>query len=150
MGKKGLILGLTCMLFALVGKAQEGTVVVTKDPLIAVLQEFRSTHAINPSSLGPVSVTAKRIDKATAKRVRTRGFRVQIFSGSSRSEAVNVQNAFLRQYSDMGAYLNYEEPNYRVKVGDFRTRAEANEFMRKMQGQYSNVFVFVEDIWVWQ
>lgn len=149
---KGLILSLAFVSLALFSQAQETNVLVTKDPLIDLLQEFRATNNINPAVTSTVSVAPveKKIDRSTAKRVRTKGFRVQIFSGPSRSEAVNVQNTFLRQYSEMGAYLNYEEPNYRVKVGDFRTRAEANEFMRKMRGQYSNVFVFVEDIWIWQ
>lgn len=149
---KRLVLGLMFVLLALFSQAQEENVVVTKDPLINLLQEFRAVNNINPTTAPTVSVVPekKTIDRSKAKRVRTKGFRVQIFSGPSRSEAVNVQNTFLRQYSDIGAYLNYEEPNYRVKVGDFRTRAQANEFMRKMRGQYSNVFVFVEDIWIWQ
>lgn len=148
---KGLVLSLICASLAFVSKAQEGNVHVSKDPLIGLLQEFRATNNINPTVNSSVSIVPeKKVDRSKAKRVRTRGFRVQIYSGPNRSEAVNVQNSFLRQYSDMGAYLTYEEPNYRVKVGDFRTRAEANAFMRKMRGQYNNVFVFVEDIWVWQ
>lgn len=45
--------------------------------------------------------------------------------------------------------MTYDEPNYRVKVGDFRNRAEATKFMRELRGQYNNVFVFTEDIWVY-
>ncbi|MFD2598477.1 SPOR domain-containing protein [Sphingobacterium corticis] len=151
MVRKGLILcGILCGLFTAV-HAQERVDVVA-DPLIAALQAFRAEHEINPASRPTVSLGEKKVttDKRNMRRVRTRGFRVQIFSGPNRSDAVSAQNGFLRQYNDMGAYINYEEPNFRVKVGDFRTRSEANTFMRKLRGQYSNVFVFVEDIWIWQ
>ena len=151
MVRKGLIL---CALLGGLSagvQAQEQHVDVVVDPLIAALQSFRAEHEINPTARPTVSLADKKVvDKRNMRRVRTKGFRVQIFSGANRSDAVSVQNGFLRQYSDMAAYINYEEPNFRVKVGDFRTRSEANTFMRKIRGQYSNVFVFVEDIWVWQ
>lgn len=124
---------------------------IVQDSMILLLQEFRAEHVINPiNARTTVSLAEKKVDKRTAKRVRTKGFRVQIFSGSNRSDAVAAQNSFLRQYKEMGAYLSFEEPNYRVKVGDFRTRSEANAFLQKIRGRYQNVFVFVEDVWVWQ
>lgn len=150
MAKRGWITACIVVLLATWTQAQESRVEVIKDPRITALQQFRAEHAINPSTNTTISLGSKPIDKSTAKRVRMRGFRVQIFSGANRNDAVAVQNRFLKQFSDMGAYLNYEEPNFRVKVGDFRTRGEANNFMRRIRGQYSNVFVFVEDIWVWQ
>lgn len=150
MVKRGWIIAVFAVLMATMGHAQEGRVEIIKDPRITALQQFRAEHAINPNTSTTISLADKPVDKRTAKRVRMRGFRVQIFSGPNRNDAVATQNRFLKQYSNMGAYLNYEEPNFRVKVGDFRTRGEANNFMQRIRSQYSNVFVFVEDIWVWQ
>ncbi|WP_156307547.1 SPOR domain-containing protein [Sphingobacterium endophyticum] len=148
---KGFIV--SCLiLFALVSvsKAQENKVNVEKDSLIGLLQEYRSFYAINPSANKAVSLEPKTIDKSRATRVKVRGFRVQIFSGSSRREAENVQRGFQSQNSEINAYLDYVEPNYRVKVGDFTSRSAATEYMRKLRGTYRNVFVFVEDVWTWQ
>ncbi len=148
---KGFIV--SCLiLFALisVSKAQENKVNVEKDSLIALLQEYRSFYAINPTASKTVSLEPKTIDKSRATRVKVRGFRVQIFSGSSRREAENVQRGFQSQNSEINAYLDYVEPNYRVKVGDFTSRSAATEYMRKLRGTYRNVFVFVEDVWTWQ
>lgn len=148
---KGFIV--SCLiLFALVSvsKAQENKVNVEKDSLIGLLQEYRSFYAINPTASKTVSLEPKTIDKSRATRVKVRGFRVQIFSGSSRREAENVQRGFQSQNSEINAYLDYVEPNYRVKVGDFTSRSAATEYMRKLRGTYRNVFVFVEDVWTWQ
>lgn len=150
MKNRGFILSVV-FFFALVSlsNAQE-KVTVEKDTLIDLLQQYRAYYAINPTSSTTVSLEPKPIDKSKATRVKVRGFRVQIYSGSSRGEATDVQNAFIRQNPDIGAYLDYVEPNYRVKVGDFTSRSSASEYMRTLRSKYSNVFVFVEDVWVWR
>lgn len=148
--KKGLIIFLILVCFKL--KAQEaGVVEVSKDSLITILQNFRAENEINPvSSRSTVSLGPKVIDKTRATRVKRKGFRVQIYSGSNRGDAQAVQTQFKSLHPEMEAYMTYHEPNYRVKVGDFTSRAEANNYMRILRGQYTNVFVFQEDIWVWE
>src|SRR5690606_12007507 len=151
MNYKGFIVnGLFLFALASVSKAQEIKVEVQKDTLIGLLQEYRSFYELNPTASKTVSLEPKTIDKSKATRVKVRGFRVQIFSGSSRREAENVQQSFQSQNSEINAYLDYVEPNYRVKVGDFTSRSAATEYMRQLRGRYNNVFVFVEDVWTWQ
>jgi len=149
--KKGLIGVLVCFGFVHFANAQSGGVQVNKDSLISLLQAFRSENNINPNTSRTfVKIGAKEVDKKTARRVKVRGFRVQIFSGGNRNDAYAVQARFQSSFSDMGSYVTYDEPNYRVKVGDFRNRTEATNFMRELRSQYSNVFVFTEDIWVYE
>lgn len=147
---KGLIFGFLLIGLAQFSKAQSGIVEVEKDSLINLLQEFRAENGINPTTARMISLGSKVIDKKSGKRVKVRGFRVQIFSGSSRGDAYAVQSRFQTSYKDLGSYVTYDEPNYRVKVGDFRNRAEATNFMRELRSQYSNVFVFTEDVWAYE
>lgn len=147
---KGLILGFVLLGYVQISNAQTGVVEVQKDSLIGLLQQYRAENGINPTTARMVSLGSKVVDKKNARRVKVRGFRVQIFSGSSRNEAYAVQSRFQNAYKDMGSYVTYNEPNYRVKVGDFRSRAEATNFMRVLRSQYSNVFVFTEEIWAYE
>lgn len=146
---KGLIFGFLLLGTAQISKAQSGIVEVEMDSLINLLQEFRAENGINPSTARMVSLGSK-VDKRNGKRVKVRGFRVQIFSGSSRNAAYAAQASFERSYKGIGAYVTYAEPNYRVKVGDFRSRAEATNFMRELRSQYNNVFIFTEDVWAYE
>lgn len=149
--KKGLILGFAFVAVIFAAKGQQaGVVEVSKDTLIGILQSFRAEHEINPTATRTISLGAKVVDKSKATRVKKRGFRVQIYSGTNRNEAYAVQSRFKNQYADIDSYINYEEPNYRVKVGDFTSRTEANNFLRILRSQYNNVFVFQEDIWIWE
>ena len=150
--KRGLIFVHAFVLFMVVhGKAQEkGGVIVTKDSLITQLQNFRAAMGINPVESKTTTVPSKPVVRSAATRVKVRGFRVQIFAGSSRNQAFSEQTRFRGMYKDVDTYITYDEPNYRVKVGDFRSRSEANAFMRELRQYFSNVFVFSESVFVYQ
>lgn len=127
-----------------------GELLIKKDSVISILQNYRAGKFV-PSpdrSNMPSEVTA--IDRGSAKRTTANGFRVQIFLGSSRSEAYAEQARFKRFYKDVETYVSYAEPNYRVKVGDFRTRSEAQRVAEGLKSQFSNVFIFAEPIYIYQ
>lgn len=148
---KGLILGCTLILGSFTVKAQvSGTIDVSKDTLITILQNFRAENEINPTTTRTVSLGPRVLDKSKATRVKRKGFRVQIYSGSNRNDAQTTQAQFKSLHPEMEAYMAYHEPNYRVKVGDFTSRVEANNYMRILRTQYNNVFVLQEDIWIWE
>lgn len=77
------------------------------------------------------------------------GYRVQIFFDSgnkSRKRAKEIKAKFLSQYPDDEAYILFREPYFRVRVGDFRTRIEAEGFMKKIIKEYSGAFVIRDEI----
>lgn len=67
--------------------------------------------------------------KNTGKALRVRGYRVQIYNGPSKQEADKIKADFVKIYPRVRAYMTFNSPNYRLKVGDFKTRAEADEFV---------------------
>src|SRR5690606_12388062 len=129
-------------------RIQKGNISVNKDPLIEVLQRYRA--GLLPHSNSSTSNTPREVDRSQMTRTVVRGFRVQIFLGPSRSEAYAEQARFQQLFRGIDAYVMYEEPNYRVKVGDFRSRSEAEKLAQGLKGQFSNVFIFNEDIFVYQ
>lgn len=147
--KRMLISGLLMVLLpgALIAQ-KKGQVEVVKDPLISVLQQYRSAIARgeNPGGSGRIAPE----DRSHLTRTVVPGFRVQVFLGPSRSEAYAEQARFQQLFKDFDTYITYEAPNYRVKVGDFRSRREAERLMQALRGRFTNVFVFAEDIFVYQ
>jgi len=72
------------------------------------------------------------------------GYRVQLFSGSgteARLQANNLRVEFMTIYPDVPAYLVYQAPNFKVRVGDFRTELEAIHLQREIAYQYPGGFV---------
>lgn len=77
------------------------------------------------------------------------GFRVQVYFNSghnSKSQAFEVYKQFIAKHPGTEAYVSYQEPNYKVRVGDFRTRLEAEGFLRKIQADYPSAFVIKDQI----
>lgn len=94
-----------------------------------------------------------RFDQLVAKQRRlniTRqtvpGYRVQIYFGSNRPKASEVKIDFTSRYPDMPAYISYQQPNYKVRVGDFRSRFEAQQFLGKIEGQYPTMFIVPDEV----
>jgi hypothetical protein len=127
---------------------QKGEVLIHKDPLIERLQKFREGKNIGVNT--STSVKPATADKKTGNRVVVKGFRVQIYAGTNRNEAYAEQSRFRDLYKDIDTYISYDEPTYRVKAGDFRTRSEAQQFMQSIRSRFNNVFLFNEDIFVYQ
>ena len=59
------------------------------------------------------------------------GFRVQVFSSNNqrtaRAEAFRIKTLIEDRFPDTAVYENFSAPFWRVRVGDFRTREEAEE-----------------------
>ena len=77
------------------------------------------------------------------------GFRVQVFFDSgnnSKRAAQTAREKFMEGYPEVGAYLTFNSPYYRVRVGDFRTKLEAEGFLFQLATTYPNAFTVPDRI----
>jgi hypothetical protein len=87
--------------------------------------------------------------KAFGEKGKREGYRVQIFFDSgnnSKNRAAAKKGQFVANYSGIGAYLTFQSPNYKVRVGDFRTRMDAEGFKAKIIGDFPDAFVVKDEI----
>jgi hypothetical protein len=115
---------------ALSSAQTRGKVEVIKDPLIDTLIARRST-------LNKNNITG---DETTS------GYRVQIFFGSSRQAAYDAQAKFNEEYPEHRTYITYNEPNFKVRAGDFRTRLEAEKLLKEISPMFTSLFIIPEKI----
>ncbi len=77
------------------------------------------------------------------------GFRVQIFfaSGNNSVPITNrIRAEFLAKYPRTKAYIVYQEPYYKVRVGDFRTRLEARGFLNIITHDFPSSYIVSDDV----
>jgi hypothetical protein len=74
------------------------------------------------------------------------GFRIQIYNGPDRSKAIQIRADFMRAFPNVHAYLSYISPSYRVKVGNFRRRGDAEGLFREARSMYSPCLVVPDNI----
>ena len=89
------------------------------------------------------------IDKNIAKNNINRtisGFRIQLFSGNERINANNIKTKFLKLFPEQTAYLSYQQPYFKIRVGDFRSRLEAKLFYNKIKDEFSESIIIQDKI----
>lgn len=77
------------------------------------------------------------------------GYRIQLFMESGNSAltaAEEIQEEFKEKHDNIPAYITFGEPYYRVRIGDFRTRLEATEFLDQIQRHYPQAWVVKDKI----
>lgn len=108
------------------------------------------------STLAPGIVQDERVDQLVDKHIRINqnlktieGFRIQVFSDSgnnSKTKAQSTQEELIARYPQMGVYLTFKSPNYKVRIGDFRSRLDAQRFLNELAADYPNAFIINDQI----
>jgi hypothetical protein len=113
----------------------DGTVVVIQDNLVdSLLNQY-------------AALRMKIMENPDHKAIP--GYRIQIFFDSglnSSDRAKQARDAFLILYPETPAYVSWKAPNYKVRVGDFRTKLEAEKILQMIIIDYPNAWVTKDDI----
>jgi hypothetical protein len=67
-------------------------------------------------------------------------YKIQIFSGKS-EEAKKTLSDFKRENSNIDGTIIFNTPNYKVIVGNFKTRIEAERNLAEIKKRYKLVFL---------
>lgn len=83
------------------------------------------------------------------KRKGIEGYRLEIFFGSdnkAREKATRVKNDFNLTFPTIAAYVSFQTPNFKVRVGDFRNKSEALKTKAAISAKYPNAFIVKDNI----
>lgn len=79
-------------------------------------------------------------------KTHIKGYRVKIHFGTDKNAAKDVKGNFIGKYPDVPAYEKYDQPNFNIRVGDFRTKLEAYRFLKEIQADFPAAFVVQDEI----
>ena len=68
-----------------------------------------------------------QLDSVVVESETTQGFRIQIFATGNFDEANAMRQTAVQRLTEDSVYVVFDPPVYKVRVGDFRTRVEANQ-----------------------
>lgn len=74
------------------------------------------------------------------------GYRVQVFFDSEKSNVLDAKGRIVSRFSKLDTYISYNAPNYFLKVGDFRTRLEAERIKSKLEAEFPTSFIISEKV----
>ncbi len=94
-------------------------------------------------------VKDSRIDKLNetyTSSYKLMGYRVQIYSGNSKQPAREARQRFSQLYRQTKAHESYEQPYFKVKVGDFKTKLDALKLKNDLSKHFPNCFIVESEI----
>ena len=80
---------------------------------------------------------------------RLTGYRIRIFfdnKQNARAMSEKVAESFRAQHPGISVYRGYDNPYFKVTVGDFRTKEDARRFLNSIKGAYPSGFIVRERI----
>lgn len=107
---------------------KEGKVVIHQDERIKGLEDF------------------VRAGEETLDGVLIDGYRVMIYFDQDKSRSETEKLKFMNQYNEHKTYIDYLAPNYRVRVGNFRTKLEAEKLKQEILGDFPTCVVVQDKI----
>lgn len=128
------ILSLLLMLLAFHElNAQDSTgVVVHKDPRVDLLLKK--------------SIELNEYNTREARRF-VPGFRILIINTNDRNKANDAKARVYRNFPELKSYLVYQAPFFKLKVGNFATQKEAEEYLSRLQTVFpANIYIVRDTI----
>lgn len=77
------------------------------------------------------------------------GWRVEIFfeaGNNSKKLAMEAKAEFVEKYPEVPCYVLFQQPYYKVRVGDLRSKMEAEKLLKTIEVNYPNAFVVTDEI----
>jgi len=114
---------------SLQAQTNEGSLVINQDPRIDSLVDLNIAYNMANPYIS--------------------GYRIQIYMASGNdalSNAEIIKKDFELNFPDLTAYVTFREPYYRVRVGDYRTRLEANQLLKAIRKSYQDAWIIQDKI----
>lgn len=128
---------LLCIVFASTGatraiaQSDSGKVQIGKDPRLDLL--IQKQIAINEET-------------TRDSRRSMPGFRIQVINSPDRNKVFAAKTKMYQEFPDMKPYLMYQAPNYKLKVGNFKTQEEAEDAQKELSKLFPSGLYIVRDV----
>lgn len=122
---------LLMILYSVSSQANADTIIVNKDSRLDVLTQKQA--AIN-----------KRSSMMTSAG-QYKGYRIQVLSTNKRDDAFKVKADLLLAFPEQKSYIVFESPNFKVRIGNFLKRSEAESLRKQLVYMYPQGGYIVED-----
>jgi hypothetical protein len=123
------------MTISFINSAQENSdtnsVVIHKDPRIDSL--IKKQALINEETVRNARKVAK-------------GFRLLVINTNKRDDAIAAKTKVYTYFPELKAYLIYQSPYFKLKVGNFKERKDAEDYQKKLNRFFPNGVFIMTDI----
>lgn len=74
------------------------------------------------------------------------GYRILVINSSDRNKVFSVKTTIYQKYPDLKPYLIYQAPNYKLKLGNFKSAEEAEPYVQQLIKLFPSGVYVIHDI----
>ncbi|MFT2007403.1 sporulation protein [Pontibacter sp. 13R65] len=74
------------------------------------------------------------------------GYRILAYNGSERQTVMDLRKAIIARVPHEKDYLTYQQPNFRLKIGDYFSRIEAQQTLNQIRDLLPNAQIVTDQI----
>ena len=120
------------VILSYMASAQTGTnVTVHKDPRIDALMKKQ--------------IEVNEYTTRDARR-NVAGFRLLILTSNDRNKVTEAKLKVYKNFPELKAYVVYQAPYYKLRVGNFKDQKEANDYLKKVELYFPTGVYVIRDI----
>ncbi len=86
------------------------------------------------------------IDRLNGLRKFVEGYTIQIYSGQNREDANSAKKKMVDEHTGLKADLQYIQPKFRVSVGNYFSKLEAQKDLMRLKPLFPNAILIPEKI----
>ena len=94
---------------------------------VRIIADTQMVHDIKPAVV-------------TEDEPQMNGYRIQVYGGTEREAAQKLKNE-IGMNCGLRTYMIYESPYFKVRVGDFRSRMEAQQMLHALKKNYTSILL---------
>jgi hypothetical protein len=73
------------------------------------------------------------------------GFRIQVINSPDRNKVFSAKARIYQEFPDLKPYLIYQAPNYKLRVGNFKTQEDAEDFEKQLSRIFTSGLFIIRD-----
>ena len=93
-----------------------------------------------------VDTVLDSIDRINQSRKFVDGYTLQVYSGTNREEAMDTKRRMASEVPDLSAALQYDQPKFKVTVGTYFSRLEAQKDLTEIKQFFPNTILVPERV----
>jgi len=119
-----------CAVAAMAQTDSTSSIVIHKDPRVDLLVKKQT-----------------QINEITTRDARRNiaGYRIQVINTSDRNAAISAKTKIYQLYPELKAYLLYQAPYFRLRVGNFKDKEDAEDYRKSLSREFPNSVFLVRD-----
>jgi hypothetical protein len=88
------------------------------------------------------------INEVTTRESRryVQGFRIQVMNSPDRGKVFAAKARVYEQFPDWKPYLLYQSPNYKLRIGNFKTQEEAQDALKQLSKLFPSGLYVIPDV----